>query len=119
MSPPAQMFPRVKLDRTSTAKKFVAANGERIIKDLGEKTLPFKSSKEVHRCRKFRSANVVKPLISMRHVVQAGNVVVLDVKNPHKRNNRDGTVIKLDVNNEVCTMDMWACLDETGPVFSW
>ena len=38
---PAEMFPRVKLDRTSTAKKFVAANGERI-KDLGEKTIPFK-----------------------------------------------------------------------------
>ena len=55
--------------------------------------------------------------------VQAGNVVVLDEKNPHIRNNRDGTVIKLDVNNGVYTMDMcmdmWVCLDETGPVFSW
>ena len=29
---------------------------------------------------------------------RAGNVVVLDEKNPHIRNNRDGTVIKLDVN---------------------
>ena len=26
---------------------------------------------------------------------------------------------KLDVNNGVYTMDMWICLDETGPVFSW
>ena len=51
----------------------------------------------------------MKPLISMRKVVQAGNVVVLDEKN----------VIKLDVNNEVCIMDMWVCLDETGPVFNW
>ena len=31
--------------------------------------------------------------------VKAGNVVVLVEKNPHIRNNRDGTVIKLDVNN--------------------
>ena len=37
---PTEMFPRVKLNRTSTTKKFVAGNGERI-KDLGEKTIPF------------------------------------------------------------------------------
>ena len=40
--------PRVKLDRTSTTKKFVAANGEKI-KDLGEKTIPFKSVEGLHR----------------------------------------------------------------------
>ena len=38
--------------------------------------------------------------------MQAGNVGVLDEKKPHTRNNRDGTVIKLDVNNGVYTMDM-------------
>ena len=38
-------------------------------------------------------------------------------ENPHIRNNRDGTVIKLDVNNGAYTMDTWVCLDETGPVF--
>ena len=68
---------------------------------------------------KFRSANVVKPLISMRKFAQAGNVVVLDEKKPHIRNERDGAVIKLDVDNGVCTMDMWVCLDETCLVFSW
>ena len=70
-------FTRVKLDRTIATKKFVAANGEKI-KDLGEKSIPCKSVEGVHRCIKFRSASVVKPLISMRKVVQAGNVVVLD-----------------------------------------
>ena len=74
---PGEMFPRVKLDCTITAKKFSAANGERI-QDLGEKTIPFKSVEGVHRSIKFWSANVVTPLISMRKVVQAGNVVVLD-----------------------------------------
>ena len=83
----AEMFPRVKLDRTSTAKKFVAAIGERI-GDLGEKTIPFKSVEGVDRCIKFRSANVVKPLISMRKVVQADNVVVPEEENPHIRNIR-------------------------------
>ena len=59
---PAEMFPRVKLDRTSANQKFVAASGERI-KDMGEKTIPFKSVEGVHRCIKFRSAYVVKPLV--------------------------------------------------------
>ena len=43
----------------------------------------------------------------VRKVAQAGDVMGLDEKNPHIRNNRDGTVIKLDVNNGVYTMDMW------------
>ena len=53
-----------------------------------------------------------------KKVVRAGNIVVLDEKNPHIRNIPEGTVIKLDVNNSVYTMDMWICLDETLPVFS-
>ena len=56
-------------------------------KTIGENTMPFKSVEGAHRCIKFRSANVVKPLISMRKVVQAGSVVALDEKNPHIRNN--------------------------------
>ena len=75
--------------------------------------------KECTEAIKFKSANVVEPLISMRKVVQAGNVVALDEKNPHIRNNRDGTVIRLDVNNGVYTVDMWVWLDETCVVFSW
>ena len=115
---PETMFPHVKLERKTSPKKFVAANGEQI-KDLGEKSIPFKTNEGIQRCITFRSANVVKPLISMQKVVRAGNIVVLDEKNPHIRNTRDGTVIKLDVNNGVYTMDMWIRLDETGPVFSW
>ena len=88
------MFLGVKVDRTT--KKFGAANGQRI-KALDEETIPFKTVEGVHRCTKFWS--VVKPLISMRKVVQAGNVVVLGEKNPHIRKIRDNTVIKLDVND--------------------
>ena len=115
---PETMFPHVKIEHKTPLKKFVAANGEQI-KDLGAKRIPFKTDEGVQRCITFRSANVVKPLISMQKVVHAGNTVVLDEKNPHIRNTRDGTVTKLDVNNGVYTMDMWICLDETGPVFSW
>ena len=45
---------------------------------------------------------------------------MLDEKNPHIRNNRNGRVITMwDVNNGVYTVDMWILLEETGPVFSW
>ena len=63
--------------------------------------------------------NIQKCECCLKKVVRAGNIVVLDEMNPHIRNTRDGIVIKLDVNNGVYTMDMWICLDETGPVFSW
>ena len=110
-------FPRVKLERKTSPKEFVAANGEQI-RDLGEKKMPFKTYEGIQRCIAFRSASVVKPPISMQKVVRAGNVVVLNERNPHIRSIRDGTM-KLDANNGVYTMDMWICTDETGPVFSW
>ena len=47
----AEMFPRVKLDRTSTTKKLVAANGETIT-DLGDNTIPCKCVEGVHRKQK-------------------------------------------------------------------
>ena len=58
---------------------------------------------------KLRNVSVVKSLISMRKVVQAGNVVVL-----HVRNTRDGR----RANVVSTTMDMSVCLDEAGPVVS-
>ena len=79
---PETMFPHVKLERKTLPKKFVVANREQI-KHLGEKSIPFKTNEGVQRCITFRSANVVKPLISMQKVVRAGNIVVLDEKNPH------------------------------------
>ena len=78
---------------------------------MGGKATPVKSVEAVAQVHKIQ-----------RKVVQAGNVVVLDEKHPHIRNNRDGTVIKLDVNSGVCTMDVRVCLDEIGAVFffsSW
>ena len=76
---------RVKIERKTAPKKFVAATGEQI-RDLGERTIPFKTNEGVQRCLTFRSASVVNPLISMQKVVRAGNIAVLDEKNPHIRN---------------------------------
>ena len=80
----------------------MAANGEQI-RDFGEKNIPFKTSEGIERCITFRSAGVVKLFISVQKVVRAGDIVVLDEKNPHIRNIRDGTMIKLDVKQR---MDM-------------
>ena len=71
-----EMFPRVKVQRNSAPKRFLAAKGEHI-RGMGEKTVPFKTNEGIHSCTTFRSASDVKPLISTRKVVQAGNVVVL------------------------------------------
>ena len=79
------MFPRVKLERKTSLKRFVAANGQQI-RVLGEKTVPFKTTEGIQRCITLRSASDVKPFISRQEVVRAGNTVVLDEKNPHIRN---------------------------------
>ena len=70
---PDTVFPRVKLERKTSPKKFVAANGEQI-RDLGEKKIPFKTNEGIQKCITLRSASVVKPLISMHKVVRAENV---------------------------------------------
>ena len=82
------MFPRVKLERKTVPQNFVAANGEQI-RALCAETLSFKETEGIHRCIIFRSASVVKPLISMQKVVRAGNIVVVDEEKPHTRNTRD------------------------------
>ena len=115
---PDTMFPCVKLERKTSPKRFVVANGEQS-KDLGEKNIPCKTNVGFQRCITIRSASDVKPLISIQKVVRAGHTVVLDGKNPHIRDTRDETMIKLYVNCVVYTMHVWICLDEAGPVFSW
>ena len=98
------MFLHVKLDRTSTTKKFVATNGEET-KDLGKKTVPLQSVEGVHNIHERKRCDAVF-FISPRKVVQVGNVAVLE-EDPYSRNNRDGTAVKLDVSTEVFTLVMW------------
>ena len=98
-------FPRVKLERKASPKRFVAANIKQI-KVLGAQTIPFKRNGRSQRCITLRSASVVNPLISVQKVVPAGNIVVVDEKIPHMRNTRDETMIKPDANNGVYTLDM-------------
>ena len=95
---PETLFPHVNLECKTSPKKFVAANGEQI-RDLGEKNIPFK----VHNVQKCECCQ--KLTFQCRKLSELETFVVQDAKNPHIRNIRDGTVIKLDVNNGVYTMD--------------
>ena len=54
---PETMFLRVKLERRTSPKKFVATNGEQI-KDLDDKNIPFKTNEE------FRGAQLL-PFLSL------------------------------------------------------
>ena len=70
---PEAIVPRVKVERKTSPKKFVAANGEQI-RDLGEKNIPFKTKEGVQRCMTFRSASVVKHFVLMQKVVRTRNI---------------------------------------------
>ena len=107
------MFPRVRLERKTSPKRFGAENGEQV-RDLGEKDYSIQDKRWNSKMHNTQKCECCQTLISMQKVVPAGNVVVLDEKNPRIRNVRNDTMIKL---NGVYTMDMWIWLDETGPVF--
>ena len=112
---PEEMFPSVKVQRNSAPKRFVAAKGKHI-RNMGEKTIPFKTSEGIHRCITFRSASVVKPLIPIRKVVQRGQRCgdgrkeFTHSKHSRWHNNQAGTTVCIQ-------WTCWVCLDETGSFF--
>ena len=102
---PGAMFPRVKLERKTSPKKFVAANGEQI-RDLGEKNIPFKKNEEMQRCMlsnlSFKCKKWSEPETLLCWMKRLRTFETFET----------GTMIKLDVNNGVYTMDMWICVDQ-------
>ena len=83
------------------------------------KTIPSKTVEGVYICIKNQERERCEALDLSEKGRASWRCRVLDRKNPHIRNNGDGTVTRLDVNSGVYTMDMWVYLDETGPDFSW
>ena len=81
------MFPQVKLERKTSPKKFVAANGEQI-KDLDEKSIPFNTNEGVQRCTTFRSANVVKPLTFCTRSSDLETLLCWTEKSAHSKHSR-------------------------------
>ena len=88
------------LSANTSPKRFEPVSGEKI-GGLGEHTVPYKTNEGIQRCITFRSASVVKTLISMLEAVRVGDIVALDEKNLYIRNTSDGTMINLDVNHGV------------------
>ena len=111
------MFPKVKAIKVGRARRFVAANGTKIV-DEGVKRVPFKAGANYRNAIRFRSANVMKPLIAMKKVVKAGNEVKLTPEEAYIKCLKTGEVVNLDSDRGVYTMDMWVNVRDVGPVFS-
>ena len=114
---PANMMPNVKPKKTGKERKFVTAGGDRI-KDEGVKRLKFTTCEKIDRVIDFRAAKVMKPFISVAKVIKAGNEVVLNKDNPHIKNEKDGSIIKLRCQGDVFVLDVWVNTEEMGPVFA-
>ena len=113
---PRNMFPKIIAKQDRAGKQYVAANGSKIA-DEGEKLVPAHTSAGKSITVKFRAASVVKPLMSVRRINQAGNVVVLDDKDPYIKCRKTGDITKLRCQNGVFVMDLWVNAQEAGPVF--
>ena len=108
------MFPRVKLERKTAPKKFVAASGGLRMEDnsiqdtrrgpqmhnIQERQRGFKTSHFSAECRP-----------SWKHCC-AGCKESAHSKYSMRNDDQDGR------EQRMCTMDMWSCLDDTGPASS-
>jgi len=113
---PPNMLPMVEPTPGKDERYYVAANGARI-KDLGEKPVEFKTSEGYARKVKFRVANVMKPLISVSRINEAGDDVVFKGPNPHIKC-KDGRIINLRKERGVFVLDMWVDTETHGPGFT-
>ena len=110
---PETMLPRVKLERKTSRRSLWQS------KTWVRETFHSRQTRELRGAQHSEVRMMSTPLFRCKRSSEFETIIVLDEKNPHTRKVRDGTVIKLDVNNGVYTMDMWICLDETGRVLSW
>ena len=80
--------------------------------------MEFKTSEGYARKVKFRVANVMKPLISVSRINEAGgDVVFKGPNNPHIRC-KDGRIINLRKERGVFVLDMWVDTETHGPGFT-
>ena len=113
---PLGMFPDLALHNTNSGRHYVTASGNRI-KDQGEKKVPFTTSGGHKRMIKFRSAAVVKPLISVGRLVAAGCTVNLNSADPHVVSKGGQEKIPVRRQGGVYVLDLWVQEEETGRVF--
>ena len=113
---PPNMLPMVQPIPGKHERFYVAANGARI-KDQGEKPVEFKTTEGYDRKVKFRVANVMKPLISVNRINEAGDDVVFKGPQPHIKC-KDGRIINLRKERGVFVLDMWVDTEAHGPGFA-
>ena len=114
---PETMFPRVVSMSAKRHQRSLWPHMESKSKNVVEKTIPFKTNDGIQRCITFRSAKFCQlPSFHCKRSSEPETLWCWMKSSAHSKHS-DGKVIKLDVSNDVYTMDMWICLDETGPVF--
>ena len=109
-------MPHVKAKSDGVMKNYVAANGGRL-KDLGAKKLNFKTQNGLNRTVKFRTTNVMKPLISVGKLTRTGHDVRLRSNRPHVKC-PTGEVIPVKEANGIFVIELWFDTLVNGPVFA-
>ena len=105
---PEDMVARVKIERKTAPKRFVAANGEHM-RDLGETDALHSDVRAWSNVSSQSSESSELETLRCWINKRVRTIEILEMD----------TVSKLDKNSGVYTVDMWICLDDTIPVFSW
>jgi hypothetical protein len=72
---PQSWLPSIPTKPASVERKFAAANGTRL-KHYGEKVVPFQTNDSAIASVKFQVTDVIKPLVSVKRIIERGNSVV-------------------------------------------
>ena len=85
--------------------------------DGGARKISFRTKDGKMRSLTFAVAEVVKPLVSVGKITEAGNQVVLGGPNPHIRCKKSGAVIPVTMRNGTFAIELWIDQRKHGPVF--
>jgi hypothetical protein len=114
---PMDFMPMLETSAPKDGRTYVAATGTRI-KDQGAKKVEFTTCEGRVKNIMFRRTNVMKPLIAMSKVEQAGNMIVLNgPENSYVECKKTKERTKVRKQDGVYVIDMWINTGTAGPVF--
>ena len=108
----------VKPSAGSKAKKnYTSANGGKI-PNLGERVVKFQTMEGATKKIRFQAAPVKRTLVSVAKLVEAGNEVKLEKKNPRIVNEATGEITYLKYRNGMFILQMWVKNEQTASGFT-
>ena len=115
---PNNMFPNIKLRKDTESKKFFVDAGGKPIENEGEKLVPFLTPLGREQKIRWRFAKVVRPLVSMGKLEDAGCEIVATKGKGHIYNPHTKERIPLYKTRGTYKFKMWVDIGLTGPVFT-